>query len=396
MLFLTLPWQVIHSALFFGIIGAGGVYMGCSPSSPRHEIDHFVSLAEPRLILTVESALPVVRDVCTTLGIPCSQICHVDERSIDYLVSFAQNTSSTPQSTPPVREEGIPSRLEDMVSFGESDWMRIEDEASAKITPAAMFSTSGTSGLPKAAIRTHHTIISHHQTVHYDVPFPVKRLMALPMSHSFGDFWSNIFPIRYGHPLYVLPRFDLSKFLNAVHRYNITETYLVPAMIHILNQSTLSARQSLDSLMYIGVSGAPIDADTLKRCQKLLNPQAFIGQLWGMTEVGVIFQNRYEDRQYPGSIGKLLQNYDIRLIRPDDGTAIHEECRAGELHVRGPGIMLAYKGRDDGIDEDGWFRTGDLAYREDEHFHIVGRTKELIKVRGYVLCHIFPRLLRNN
>jgi acyl-CoA synthetase (AMP-forming)/AMP-acid ligase II len=260
--------------------------------------------------------------------------------------------------------------------------MYINDEATAKITPAAMFSTSGTSGLPKAAIRTHHTIISHHQTVHYDVPYPVTRLMALPMSHSFGDFWSNLFPIRYGHPLYVMPRFDLSKFLNVVHRYNITETYLVPAMVHILNQSTLPVRKSLDSLFYIGVSGAPIDADSLQRCQKLLNPQACIGQLWGMTEVGVIFQNRYGDQRYPGSIGKLLENYDIRLVRPDDGTTIHGESTPGELYVRGPGIMLAYQGRDDGTDDKGWFRTGDIAYSEDEHYYIVGRTKELIKVRG--------------
>jgi acyl-CoA synthetase (AMP-forming)/AMP-acid ligase II len=44
--------------------------------------------------------------------------------------------------------------------------------------------------------------------------------------------------------------------------------------------------------------------------------------------------------------------------------------------------MLAYQGRDDGTDAQGWFRTGDIAYSEDEHYHIVGRTKELIKVRG--------------
>ncbi|KAJ6018760.1 adenylate-forming enzyme [Penicillium canescens] len=357
--------------------------MGCSPSSPRHELDHFVSLVEPRLILTVASALSVVRDVCTNKGISWSQICLVDDQSVDHLVSFAQNQSYNPQATPPVRDEGVHFDLKDMVSFGESDWMRIDDEATARITPAAMFSTSGTSGLPKAAIRTHHTIISHHQTVHYDVPYPVTRLMALPMSHSFGDFWSNLFPIRYGHPLYVMPRFDLSTFLNVVHRYNITETYLVPAMVHILNQSTLPVRESLGSLFYIGVSGAPIDADSLQRCQKLLNPQACIGQLWGMTEVGVIFQNRYGDQRYPGSIGKLLENYDIRLVRLDDGTTIHGESTPGELYVRGPGIMLAYQGRDDGIDAQGWFRTGDIAYSEDEHYHIVGRTKELIKVRGY-------------
>ncbi|KAJ5970084.1 adenylate-forming enzyme [Penicillium vulpinum] len=374
---------VIHSALLLGIIGAGGVYMGCSPSSPRHEFDHFVSLVEPRLILTVASALPVVRDVCTIKGIPLGQICLVDDRCVDHLVSFARNQVDNPQATSPVRDEGVPFGLGDLVSFGQSDWMRIDDEATAKITPAAMFSTSGTSGLPKAAIRTHYTIISHHQTVHYDVPYPVTRLMVLPMSHSFGDFWSNLFPIRYGHPLYVMPRFDLSKFLNVVHCYNITETYLVPAMVHILNQSTLPVRESLSSLFYIGVSGAPIDAHSLQRCQELLNPQASIGQLWGMTEVGVVFQNRYGNQRYPGSIGKLLDNYDIRLIRSDDGTTIDMECTPGELYVRGPGIMLAYKGRDNATDDGGWFRTGDIAYCEDEHYHIVGRTKELIKVRGY-------------
>jgi hypothetical protein len=56
----------------------------------------------------------------------------------------------------------------------------------------------------------------------------------------------------------------------------------------------------------------------------------------------------------------------------------------GELYVRGPGLLLGYKGRTDGKDEQGWFRTGDMVYAREGNYYIIGRTKDLIKVRGQV------------
>jgi acyl-CoA synthetase (AMP-forming)/AMP-acid ligase II len=223
----------------------------------------------------------------------------------------------------------------------------------------------------------------------------VRRLLALPAYHSFGDFWNNLFPLRYGEPLYILPRFDLAEFIAAVEQFHINETYLVPVAVQMIAQAGKSnrrIRESLASLRYIGVSGAPVDAASLQRCEEVLHPDACVSQLWGMTEVGVVFQNRYGDRAYPGRLGTLLEGYEVKLVDPTgdevvgqrNETGDAEQPATGELYIRGPGVLSGYKGRSDAVvDEEGWFPTGDMVYEKDGHWFIVGRTKELIKVRGY-------------
>lgn len=357
--------------------------MGCDVGSPAHELTHLLRLAEPRLVITAPGALSTL-EVCSKQGIFPGQILLVDELSIDNIVQFAHSAAAQTEGL--IDQTADPSiRLENLLRHGESDWLRFEDSGQSKRTPAAMFLTSGTSGLPKAAIRTHHTIISHHLSVHYQVPYPVVRLMVLPMYHSFGDFWTNIFPIRYGEPLYILPRFDISAFLDAVRQHHISETYMVPAMVQILNQSSLPVAESLSSLRYVGISGAPIDGFTMQRFQRLLSPDAVAGNLWGMTEVGVVFQNRYGVAPQFGSVGTLLHGYELRFVDPATGEDVAGMPDSpGELYVRGPGLLLGYKGRTDGKDEQGWFRTGDMVYARDGNYYIIGRTKDLIKVRGQV------------
>jgi acyl-CoA synthetase (AMP-forming)/AMP-acid ligase II len=358
--------------------------MGCDVGSPAHELTHLLRLAEPRLVITAPGALSTTLEVCSMQGIFPGQVLLVDELSIDNIVQFAHSAAAQTEGL--IVQTADPSvRLENLLRHGECDWLRFEDSEQSKRTPAAMFLTSGTSGLPKAAIRTHHTIISHHLSVHYRVPYPVVRLMALPMYHSFGDFWTNIFPIRYGEPLYVLPRFDISAFLDAVRQHHISETYMVPAMVQILNQSSLPVAESLSSLRYVGISGAPIDGFSIQRFQRLLSPDAVAGNLWGMTEVGVVFQNRYGVAQQSGSVGTLLHGYELRFVDPATGEDVAGMPDSpGELYVRGPGLLLGYKGRTDGKDEQGWFRTGDMVYAQEGNYYIIGRTKDLIKVRGQV------------
>ncbi|EPS32474.1 hypothetical protein PDE_07434 [Penicillium oxalicum 114-2] len=380
--------SILYPALFFSIIGAGGVYMGSNPRSHQQELDHIVGLAEPKLILTTEDALSTVQEVARVRGIAPSQIFVVDERAVDHCAQlFLRYEMAYPggaklSSTPARGTDGCVQNFADLLCFGESDWMVFNDTVAAQNTPAAMFSTSGTGGLPKAAVLSHHAIIAHHRSIYYDVPYPVSRLMSLPMFHLFGALWTHIFPVRYGHPLFVLPRFEPKQFLATVHRYQISETYLVPAIVTALIRSPLPVTEYLTSLRYVGIAGAPIDGPSIVQFRSRLHPMAYACQLWGMTEVGVAFQTRYGQHGDPGSIGTCLRGYEIRLV-DQDGQVIRSDERPGELYLRGPGVLMAYKGRTDAKEAHGWYRTGDLAYMKEGHYFIVGRTKELIKVRGW-------------
>lgn len=371
--------QIIYPALFFSVIGAGGVFMGSNPRSQSHELEHILTLGEPKLIITNREALPTVLDVSTTKGMLPSQVCLLDESAPEQITQLLGSGQA------PYTDSGDESylKLAHLLGYGENNWITFNNETIAKSTPAAMFSTSGTGGLPKAAIVSHHGIVSQHQTIAYDVPFEVRRLMTLPMFHLFGALWTHVFPIRYGQPLYVLPRFEINQYCAAIYQYQITETYVVPAMVHAFNRSTLPIADYLASLRYVGISGAPIDGASIQQFREFLHLDAFANQLWGMTESGVVFQNRYGDVANAASIGRLLPGFEVRLVGAD-GNLVPGDNKPGEIYLRGPGLLTCYRGRDDAKDPNGWFRTGDVAYVNKGVYSIVGRTKELIKVRGYV------------
>lgn len=359
--------------------------MGSNPRSQPHELDHLLGLAEPKLIITSRDALPTVLDVSGGRGMSPSQVCLVDEFATDHLMQLMLLGpllySATNVSLLSYGGSGSYLNFANLLMYGEDDWVTFNDEAIAKATPAAMFPTSGTGGLPKAAYLSHHAVVSQHLSINYEPPYRVTRLMSLPMFHLFGALWTHIFPIRYGQPLFILRRFEPTQFLMAIDHYQISETYMVPAMIHLLNRTSLPVAALSRSLRYVGVAGAPIDGPSMQQFQGMLHSKAKASQLWGMTETGVAFQTRYGERGDFGSIGRLLPGYEVCLVGVDGKRIIGDNC-PGELYVRSPAILSGYKGRDDALDRQGWFQTGDIAYVSNGLYYIVGRTKELIKVRG--------------
>ncbi|PWY79461.1 adenylate-forming enzyme AfeA [Aspergillus sclerotioniger CBS 115572] len=362
----------VHPALFFGIIGAGGVYLGASPDSPPYELINVFNLGNPKLIITSSQTLQTVLGVSTSKGLCPEQVCLFEELAITRFLGSSPSI--------PVGGAGHIT-MAHFLSHGEEDWIRLDEESLAKTTPAAMYCTSGTSGLPKAAVLSHHAIISQHRNIHYEFPFDVKRLVVIPMYHRFGALW-HTFPIRHGEPAYIMHKFEVGQFLKAVQAYQITETHIVPATVHLLNQTSQPVTDFLSSLRMVGVGGAPIDAASLQKFQSLLHSQATAAQTWGMTETGPVFVGKYGERSDKASIGKTIGNNEAKLL-DDQGMIINSDGCSGELCVRGTGLLLHYKGRDDGIDREGWFRTGDVAYRQDGYYYLLGRTKEIIKVQGY-------------
>ncbi|PYH44901.1 adenylate-forming enzyme AfeA [Aspergillus saccharolyticus JOP 1030-1] len=378
----------VHSALFFSILGAGNVYMGVSPDSPPHELDNVLEAGQPKLILTTSATLQTVLDVASARSLSPNQICLFSEETIltflhhpEALNHHESTTTTTPQ----------PMTLTSLLTHGTSPWTALT-ASQARATPASMFCTSGTSGVPKAAILSHTNMITHHLSSHYPDPSTstTSRLITIPIHHLYGAVWTHIFPIRYGEPVYLLPRFEIHAFLQAVHTHQITNTYLVPAMVHILNQCPFpNIQPSLASLRFCLISAAPIDVPALDCLQsRLVHPSAIVTQNWGMTETGLVFLSPATDTVHDkASIGRVRgEGVEVQLVDPQDShTVLAGDDTAGEVWVRGPGIFMGYRNRpeENPKAEGGWFRTGDMMYRRHGLYYVFGRVKEIIKVRGY-------------
>jgi long-chain acyl-CoA synthetase len=110
---------------------------------------------------------------------------------------------------------------------------------------------------------------------------------------------------------------------------------------------------------------------------------------YGMTETApVVATTLVSGQPKPGSVGRPLPGLDVRLV--DESGAEVDEGDPGEVWVRGASVFRGYW--PDGVggpDAEGWFRSGDVAYADDDgDLHIVDRRREVILVSGF---NVYPR-----
>jgi long-subunit acyl-CoA synthetase (AMP-forming) len=255
-----------------------------------------------------------------------------------------------------------------LFTAGELDWPRFDDLSTAKNTTAALLYSSGTTGLPKAAMLSHHNMIAQ-QTLFWEwkaSPFKKRRLVALPMFHAATAPLCHFAPLHSGDKMFILRRFELETFLKCVETHQINIGAFVPPVVHMIMSSPLSKKYSLKSIRHAHAGAAPLDAASQARFKSLLAPNAPLTQVWGMTETSCTcsalpFEYGHE---VTGSVGQMLPCMDVKLC-DDDGKDITACDVRGELCVRGPLVTQGYylnpqaNARD--WDEEGFFHTGDIA-----------------------------------
>lgn len=292
--------QILYSTAFLGIVGAGGCYVGSNPGYTTLELNHLLTLSSAKFILVepdlLQSILPAARECSLSL----SNIFMFD-----------------------IRDEAIPRGFESwnvLLQHGEGDWLRFDDEYTAKSTKASILSTSGTTGLPKAALMSHFSHVAQSVLLNDSdrKPYEVSRLMCLPQFHAFAAPLVHVAPLREGHTTYIMKRFDLNKYIDYTRQYRITETAMVPPIVISLLGSPLIRHGHLSSLRYIWCAGAPLDASIQRQLIDALNPSAKVSQVWGMSEIGWITSFLYPEGDDTGSVGRLLPNMEAKWVFPPE------------------------------------------------------------------------------
>nr|QTO31272.1 4-coumarate-CoA ligase [Ocimum kilimandscharicum] len=263
---------------------------------------------------------------------------------------------------------------------------------------AAVLYSSGTTGKVKAVVLTHRNLIAvtagfYHNKITKDAKdvdggdvHPVS-LFTIPLFHVFG-FFMMIRALSMGESLVLMEKFDFVKMLEAVERYRVTYIPVAPPLIVAMTKSDLVDKYDLSSLQLLGSGGAPLGEDVAQRF-KAKFPHVDVVQGYGLTETagGVTRTTEPEEIEKYGSVGRLAENMEAKIVDPESGESLPPGQR-GELWLRGPAIMKGYAGDDAAtiavMNSEGWLKTGDLCYFDREGFlFIVDRLKELIKYKGY-------------
>jgi len=298
---------------------------------------------------------------------------------------------------------GLELELEHTVYFDSRDWAELLDaegrlpEHVAMDDVANIQYTSGTTGLPKGVLLTHHNIVNNGQFLaagfHYTEQD--KIVVPVPLFHCYGCVIGTMSAVNSGAAI-VLPNwtFDPRATLKAVHDERATSVYGVPAMYVAEMALPDFASFDLTNLRTGMMSGAPCPVELMKR----VLDEMHCGELviaYGQTETSpVVTMSDAADtiEIRVKTVGRAMPQTEIQIVSTATGETL--PCgQQGEVCVRGYALMKGYDGDAEGtalvIKEDGWLHTGDLGVmREDGCIHLTGRSRDVI-IRGGE--NIYPR-----
>ncbi len=250
--------------------------------------------------------------------------------------------------------------------------------------PTQLIYTSGTTGEPKGAVHTANTAFANI------IPFQERLrlgkddviLMASPMAHQTGFLFGMILPVFIKARVVILDVWEPARAVQLIFEHKCTFTMASTPFLADLTGEVETSETDVSSLRAFLCAGAPIPGPLVERARKGLG--AKIVSAWGMTENGAVTTTLLDDpdERSINTDGLPLAGVEIRIV-DTAGDPVNPDVE-GRLQIRASSNFTGYLKRAhlNGVDEEGWFETGDMA-RIDQlgYVRICGRSKDII-IRG--------------
>lgn len=260
---------------------------------------------------------------------------------------------------------------------------------------ALILTSSGTTGFPKCVQLTHYnfraTMTYATDPSFLDLNEFESTLAFLPIFHVFGCAIA-LASIYAGTKVVILDKFIPDKFLSVIQEHQISKLFVVPPILHFLVKSPLVQKFDISSITDVLCGASAVSKELEEMVQQKLKVKS-VRQIYGMTELcGAATMIPKKCQQY-GSSGKVVNGHEIKVCNIENGKILPAN-QIGELRVKGDGVMKGYLNNEEeskqAFDEDGFLKTGDLGYYDEEgFFYIVDRLKEIIKYKGFQVRNIY-------
>jgi long-chain acyl-CoA synthetase len=253
---------------------------------------------------------------------------------------------------------------------------------------AGIFYTAGTTGRSKGVMLSHRNLMANSRNMLADqlTDEDAVYLHAAPMFHlaNSAEMYLNFLA---GSGNAIVRAFTADGVAQAIERYKVTHTLLVPTMVQMLVDHPSVDQYDLSSLRSILYGASPMNEAVLERAMKKL-PEVEFTQAYGMTELSpcatvLPWQDHLGEARKKGrhrSAGRPAFMVDVRVVDAYDRPV--PPRTVGEIVARGENVMLGYWERPEETAKavvDGWMHTGDGGYMDgDGYVYVVDRIKDMI------------------
>ena len=352
---------------FFGILKAGAVVTTVNSGYREREIAHQLNDSGAETLIVHEALKPVsdlARDEAK--GIKREIVIRPDSSDN---ASFWGLLENAPASPPEVS---------------------IDPMSDVAVLPYS----SGTTGLSKGVMLTHHNLSSNveqftrREGEEANLAANDVILTHLPLFHIYGMNVLMNGAIAAGASQVMMGRFDMDEFLSLLSERRVSVLFTVPPVGLGLTQYPGVAETDLSALRVGFFGAAPLSEDMQVRIQESLGVPIIQG--YGMTESSPVTHADFMEPRLtrPGSIGPAMPDTEAKVVDVETGETELSPNEIGELLIRGPQVMKGYYNNQaataETLSEDGWLHTGDIVRMDaDGYVWILDRKKELIKYKGF-------------
>ncbi|MFZ0160659.1 MAG: 4-coumarate--CoA ligase family protein [Kineosporiaceae bacterium] len=349
-----------YAVVFHGVAMAGGVVTTVNPTYTQREVR--------------QQLLDSGAEVMVTVGV-----------FLDVALAAAEGTAVNQTYVIGEVPDGAPPSVRPLTAlFGAALTEQVPVDPDDLV---ALPYSSGTTGISKGVLLTHHNLVANIAQVVAPAHLAEdeKLIAVLPFFHIYGMQVIMNCGLRVGATVITMPRFDLEQFLELHQRYRVTRSFVAPPIVVALAKHPLVDSYDLSSLRQVFSGAAPLSAELSLEAGARLGCEVVQG--YGMTEMSPVSHLTPLGHAKPGSVGITAPNTEMRIVDPATATDC-EDGVDGELWIRGPQVMRGYLNNPAAtastLDEDGWLHTGDICHVDaDGHVFVVDRLKELIKYKGF-------------
>lgn len=272
----------------------------------------------------------------------------------------------------------------EQIKMMETGWNREVKED----TPFYMGFTSGTTGKPKAFIRSHHSWVASFACNRHDFHLDESDHVLIPGTLIHSHFlYGAVSTLFLGGTVYIMEKFSPMQALKIIETCPVTAVYVVPTMV----EAMLKERAAINKYLKIISSGAKWEEHSKRKIPGMF-PHLTMFEFYGASELSFVsFSCHDENKHNPGSVGKPFHNVEIEIRLPNGEKA--KENEIGKIFVRSSMIISGYIHPELQTvqtirDDNGWATVDDMGYLDaNGYLYIAGREKNMILYGG---INIFP------